>query len=75
VTSAATNVTVQIHTAANGTAGSSFAFANVISVPTSATLSVIDKTNTFYLMENQSIIGGASANSALQVVIAYEDIS
>jgi hypothetical protein len=75
VTSAVANVTVQIHTAANGTAGSSFAFANVISVPTSATLSVIDKTNTFYLMENQSIIGGASANSALQVVIAYEDIS
>jgi len=26
-------------------------------------------------MENQSIIGGASANSDLEVVIAYEDIS
>jgi hypothetical protein len=26
-------------------------------------------------MENQSIVGGASANSALQVVISYEDIS
>jgi len=26
-------------------------------------------------MENQSIIGGASANTALQVVISYEDIS
>jgi len=26
-------------------------------------------------MENQSIIGGASANSSLQVVISYEDIS
>ena len=75
VTSAATNVTVQIHTAANGTAGTSYAFANVISIPSSATLSVIDKNNTFYLMENQSIIGGASANSALQVVISYEDIS
>jgi len=75
VTSAATNVTVQIHTAANGTAGTSYALANVISIPSSATLSVIDKNNTFYLMENQSIIGGASANSALQAVISYEDIS
>jgi hypothetical protein len=36
---------------------------------------VIDKTNTFYLMENQSIIGGASANSGLEVTISYEDIS
>jgi len=26
-------------------------------------------------MENQSIIGGASANSDLEVIIAYEDIS
>lgn len=75
ITSAATNVTVQIHTAANGTSGTSFAFANVISVPSSATLSVVDKNNTFYLLENQSIIGGASANSALQIIIAYEDIS
>lgn len=75
VTSAATNVTIQLHTAANGTAGTSYSFANVISVPSSATLSVIDKNNTFYLMENQSIIGGASANTALQVVISYEDIS
>jgi hypothetical protein len=75
ITSAATNVTVQIHTAANGTAGTSYALANVISIPSSATLSVIDKNNTFYLMENQSIIGGASANTALQAVISYEDIS
>ena len=75
VTSAATNVTVQLHTAANGTAGTSFAFANVISIPSSATLNLVDKNSTFYLMENQSIIGGASANSSLQVIIAYEDIS
>lgn len=75
ITSAATNVTVQLHTAANGTAGSSFAFANVISVPSSASLNLIDKNSTFYLLENQSIIGGASANTSLQAIISYEDIS
>ena len=71
----AADATIKYHTAANGTAGSSFALAATISVPADATLSVIDKTNSFYLMENQSIIGGASANSDLEVVIAYEDIS
>ena len=73
--SSAADVTIDIHTAANGTAGTSYALAATISVPADATLSVIDKTNSFYLMENQSIIGGASANSDLEVVIAYEDIS
>jgi len=73
--STAADATIDIHTAANGTAGTSFALAATISVPADATLSVVDKTNTFYLMENQSIIGGASANSDLEVVIAYEDIS
>ena len=71
----AADVTIDYHTAANGTAGSSFALAATIAVPADATLSLIDKTNSFYLMENQSIIGGASANSDLEVVIAYEDIS
>jgi hypothetical protein len=75
VTSAAVNLTCQYHTAANGTGGTSYAFANVISVPSSASLNLIDKNSSFYLMENQSIIGGAASNSGLQVTISYEDIS
>ena len=71
----AADVTIDFHTAANGTAGSSFALAATISVPADATLNLVDKNSSFYLMENQSIIGGASANSDLEVVIAYEDIS
>jgi len=71
----AADVTIDLHTAANGTAGSSFALAATISVPADATLNLVDKNSTFYLMENQSIIGGASANSDLEVIIAYEDIS
>ena len=70
----AADVTIDWNTNAGGT-GTSFALAATISVPADATLSLIDKTNSFYLMENQSIIGGASANSDLEVVIAYEDIS
>jgi hypothetical protein len=70
----AADVTIDWNTNAGGT-GTSIALAATISVPADATLSVIDKTNSFYLMENQSIIGGASANSDLEVVIAYEDIS
>ena len=71
----AADVTIDFHTAANGTAGSSFALAATISVPAGATLNLVDKNSSFYLMENQSIIGGASANSDLEVVISYEDIS
>jgi hypothetical protein len=71
----AADVTVDFHTAANGTAGSSFALAATISVPADATLNLVDKNSTFYLMENQSIIGGASANSDLECVISYEEIS
>ena len=70
----AADVTVDWNTNAGGT-GTSIALAATIAVPADATLSLIDKTNSFYLMENQSIIGGASANSDLEVVIAYEDIS
>ncbi len=71
----AADVTIDYHTAANGTAGSSFALAATISVPADATLNLVDKNSSFYLMENQSIIGGASANSDLECIISYEDIS
>jgi hypothetical protein len=74
VTSAATNVTLQFNTNATGS-GTSYAIAFSISIPSSATLSVIDKNNTFYLTENTSIVGGASANSALNAIISYEQIS
>jgi|TARA_E500000178_G_C16970743_1_gene730810 hypothetical protein len=51
------------------------ALASTISVPADATLSVIDKNNSFYLEENQVINGLASANSDLECVISYEIIS
>ena len=70
----AADVTVDWNTNAGGT-GTSIALAATISVPADATLNLVDKNSSFYLMENQSIIGGASANSDLECIISYEDIS
>ena len=55
--------------------GSPIAIANTISVPADATLSVIDKANSFYLEEGDNIEGGASAAGDLVVTISYENIS
>ena len=74
VTSAATNVVFGINTSATG-GGTTFEMAQNISVPSSATLSIIDKNNTFYLLENQSLVGSASVSSSIDLVISYEDIS
>lgn len=68
------DVTIDINTAAAGS-GTSYALANTISIPADSTLSLIDKTNAFYLEEDKSILGGASANSDLEIVISYEEIS
>ena len=70
----AADVTFKVATNDLGTS-TAYAIASTISVPADATLNLVDKNSTFYLMENQSIIGGASANSDLEVVISYEDIS
>ena len=70
----AADVTIDWNTNAGGT-GTSFALAATISVPADATLNLVDKNSSFYLMENQSIIGGASADSDLECIISYEEIS
>jgi len=70
----AADVTVDINTAAGG-GGTSYALASTISVPADATLNLIDKNSSFYLMEDKSIIGGASANGDLEIIISYEIIN
>jgi hypothetical protein len=72
--SSAADVTVGINTAAGG-GGTTYDLASTISVPADATLSVLDKTNSFYLEEDKSIVGGASANNDLEIVISYEEIN
>ena len=72
--SAAADVTIDINTSAAGS-GTSYALASTISVPADATLQVINGDSSFYLLEDKSIIGGASANGDLEVIISYEQIS
>ena len=54
---------------------SNFHLAKTVSVPADSTLIVSDKNNAFYLEEGTQITGGASANSDLECVISYEEIS
>lgn len=70
----AADVTIDINTAAAGS-GTSYALANTISIPADATLNLIDKNSSFYLEEDKSILGGASAAGDLEIVISYEEIS
>jgi hypothetical protein len=70
----AADVTVDINTAAGG-GGTSYALASTISVPADATLNLIDKNSSFYLMEDKSILGGASADGDLEIIISYEIIN
>jgi len=70
----AADVTVDINTAAGG-GGTSYALASTISVPADATLTLVDGNSSFYLLEDKSIIGGASANGDLEIIISYEEIS
>jgi hypothetical protein len=57
----------------NGTTG--FKMANTISVPADASVVILDKSSSIYLEEGQSIRGGASVASDLEIIISYEEIS
>ena len=49
--------------------------ASAVTVPAKTTLVVVDKNASFYLEEGDLIRGGASANSDLECLITYEEIS
>ena len=52
-----------------------FHLAKTVAVPADSTLIVLGKDSPIYLEENHSIRGGASANSDLEVIISYEDLT
>ena len=54
---------------------SNFDIANVVTVPAKTTLVAVDKNASIYLEEGCQLRGGASANSDLEAVITYEEIS
>ena len=79
--SAAASTTVSIYTngaVAQGSApsgGTAYPLASAISVPTNASLIVVDKTTPVYLMEGTSISITSGTGSALTYTVSYEVIS
>jgi len=70
----AVNTTVSIDNAAAG-AGTDFPIVSTVSVPANASLIVVDKTTSFYLMENQSIVVTSGTASKITYTISYESIA
>jgi len=69
----AADITVTLRNAAGGTTYSTLA--NTISVPADATLVVISKDTSVYLMEDMSLYIAASAAGDLSATCSYEEIS
>lgn len=74
VTGSAANTTVSIDNAAAG-AGTDFPIVSTVSVPGNSSLIAVDKTTSFYLMENQSIVVTSGTTSAITYTISYESIA
>lgn len=70
----AVNTTVSIDNAAAG-AGTDYPIVSTVSVPANASLIVVDKTTSFYLMENQSIVVTSGTASKIAYTISYESIA
>lgn len=73
-TATAATITINYNTAAS-LAGTNYAIAGLISVPSYSTLNIIDKTSQYYLEENTSLGATAGTANALIVTCSYEDIS
>jgi hypothetical protein len=67
-------VTFGINSNVSGT-GTTIDLASTVTVPADATLVILDKNTSFYLLEDKSIVGLANANSTLEYVISYEVIN
>jgi hypothetical protein len=70
----AVNATVSIDNAAAG-AGTDFPIISTVSVPATASLIVVDKTTSIYLMENSSIVVTSGTSSGITYSISYEEMS
>ena len=56
-------------------AGISFGIAGNVGISTGSSLVALDKASSIYLNENQSLTAYASANSTLELVASFEEIS
>lgn len=71
---AAANITINYNTAAS-LGGTNYPIAGNVSVPSGATLNIIDKTSQYYLEENTSLGATAGIANTLIITCSYEDIS
>ena len=46
--------------------------ANEVTIPANSVVDIVDKNSSFYLMETDLLRGGASADSAIDVLVSFE---
>lgn len=68
------DTTVAVNTAAAGS-GTSYPLASTVSIPADASLIVSDKSTSFYLEEDKSVVVTSSTASKIAYVVSYEEIS
>lgn len=66
--------TVAINSKADGS-GTSYPLASTVDVPNDAALIVVDKSTSFYLEEDRSIVVTSSTASKITYTVSYEEIS
>lgn len=71
---ASADATISINTVSDGS-GTSYPIISTVTIPPDATVIAIDKSTSFYLEENRSIVVTASSASDLTFVVSYEEIS
>lgn len=74
VSSSACNVTINLYPQ-DDLAGTATAIASTISVPAYASLIVLDRTTTMYLLEDKSLGIVASASNALTVTTSWDEMA
>lgn len=71
---ASADITINLYSAA-ALSGTATAIASTISVPADSTLIIVDKTTSFYLLEDKSIGAIAGSASDLVVTCSWEEIN
>ena len=74
VTASAVVVTVSVNSATGG-GGTAYRVAYQISVPSGASLIIVDKTTSLYIGESQSVVATVGTASAIEFTAAYEAIT
>ena len=69
----AVDTTVSVNTAAAGS-GTSYPLVSTVSVPADASLIVTDKSTSFYLEEDNSVVVTSGSSSKIAYTISYEEI-